>query len=1241
MKKILFLLFAALLSGNVFAYTYAHRWVDEVEGAGHYTWNREYKYGRLFFEDRYHLGVARDRLYVIHIYERIPEKTGLVLTYDMDNPERYWYHYGEITPQGFRSTEITSISDQYWDCSGGLTKIIISDALEEVRMAGYTKLRLAIEVLGRTNVLTEWYPAETETVSDRPRGLFLNNYIDIDVEQWQSARLFGSNVATHDYPLELTGSFKAANVADYKFQESIGYMKDKEEYGWRTIESGAVSTKEARAGVTLNFKRDFNVNGEDSVYLYRLIVKNRVTGVGDTSDVYKVVYKYKFVCAGKEYDLAPNEKLELSKPGDCLGYSVVSDLPVEMIEKNNRIEFTMPACDVELTTKKKTYTVTYLNADYTWLNKVDVTCGDDATDLGPKNPEFGGFTFTGWSQDLTNVHSDMTVVAKYDVGANYWLNVTVSNHENKVFPFEGFADDANRAMVGDKLRFTADVLVSAEAAVYYETAQWNASEKRFLWDPNSGKKIGDYTDVNKERWFDQEISIAYDENTKYIHPFEHKLGVRFYLIILGQKIYSDPYEVDIYYPITIANETGKTIYAQNYAGDIVTTEKDSKALMPAAYNDTIRIIPGRGCLSFERVLYPERSLETGLDKFGNAYFVAPGEQETINVNVSKKLIVFDGVYSDGYPKQFDFTAEGFGKVNGYYAEVVPCSDHIQNMPEDPTSEGKIFLGWQAWNTDYDDDAYMNVPAISDPIIGFTAQWETVPAVPQYTVNFYDRHGVLLDTQKVNEGENAVPPAAPQEEGYHFVGWNKSFTTITEDKDIKALYGNDSKSWTVTYYDDDETTELGKEIVSDGEAAQGIEFTLPTGNHLKYWVLKNIHAVADLNNIFSDTEVYASYERNVYTITYTIDGNVVATEQVEYGLWPKNSKAIEEQVKPSTEQYVYTFDHWSPSNPAYEKVTEDATYEAVFTQTTRKYTVTFQNWDHEQLDKQEVEYGKAAVAPADPKRDGDYIFTGWDIDFSNVVTDMTVTAVFKKYKKPAIDSGICGMDGEGNLADNLTWTYDPENFSLTIEGSGMMMNYGWYPDEAPWIIYSDKIKTVSLPDGLTTIGESAFQMFYSLEDISIPNSVTSIGELAFEGSVLTSITIPDGVTSLGDGAFAECYDLASVVIPASITSIGDYTFWECFKLKEITNNATTPQALGADVFDYVDQANCKLYVPSGSVAAYKAAEVWKDFDIEGKEPQGVESIQQSEVSIQKVLRNGVLYITMPDVKIIDVYGKQVK
>ena len=92
---------------------------------------------------------------------------------------------------------------------------------------------------------------------------------------------------------------------------------------------------------------------------------------------------------------------------------------------------------------------------------------------------------------------------------------------------------------------------------------------------------------------------------------------------------------------------------------------------------------------------------------------------------------------------------------------------------------------------------------------------------------------------------------------------------------------------------------------------------------------------------------------------------------------------------------------------------------------------------------------------------------------------------------------------------------------------------------------------SIPNSVTSIGDSAFCNCLSLTSITIPFGVTSIRNSTFCGcSSLTSIAIPKSVTSIGYGAFCYCQSLTSITIPDSVTSIGDMAFGHCYNLISI-------------------------------------------------------------------------------------------
>ncbi len=104
----------------------------------------------------------------------------------------------------------------------------------------------------------------------------------------------------------------------------------------------------------------------------------------------------------------------------------------------------------------------------------------------------------------------------------------------------------------------------------------------------------------------------------------------------------------------------------------------------------------------------------------------------------------------------------------------------------------------------------------------------------------------------------------------------------------------------------------------------------------------------------------------------------------------------------------------------------------------------------------------------------------------------------------------------------------------------------------------------IPDGVTSIGDSAFSDCSGLTSITIPDSVTSIGDRAFSYcSGLTSITISDSVTSIGDSAFSHCSGLTSITIPDGVTSIGGGAFSYCSGLTSIVVSPDNPNYSSED------------------------------------------------------------------------------
>ena len=181
----------------------------------------------------------------------------------------------------------------------------------------------------------------------------------------------------------------------------------------------------------------------------------------------------------------------------------------------------------------------------------------------------------------------------------------------------------------------------------------------------------------------------------------------------------------------------------------------------------------------------------------------------------------------------------------------------------------------------------------------------------------------------------------------------------------------------------------------------------------------------------------------------------------------------------------------------------------------------------------------------------------------VLTMLPLGLVETAYAATVVDSGTCGKNG-----DSVTWKLTSDG-TLTISGTGKMKDYGdnYGMTVAPWYVGSSQVKTVIIEDGVTSIGDRAFDGCTKLTRVVIPDSVTSIGYSSFRGCYsLPSVAIPDSVTSIGDSAFAYCKVLTGITLSGSVTSIGSCAFQSCDSLTSVTmQNGVTD--IGDNAFTY--------------------------------------------------------------------------
>ena len=103
-----------------------------------------------------------------------------------------------------------------------------------------------------------------------------------------------------------------------------------------------------------------------------------------------------------------------------------------------------------------------------------------------------------------------------------------------------------------------------------------------------------------------------------------------------------------------------------------------------------------------------------------------------------------------------------------------------------------------------------------------------------------------------------------------------------------------------------------------------------------------------------------------------------------------------------------------------------------------------------------------------------------------------------------------------------------------------------------------LTSLTIPEGIITIGSFVFNGCTGLASVTIPEGVTTIGSYAFCGCTgLTDLTLPESVTTIGDYAFHFCSGLTSITVPQSVNSIGNSAFYNCSGLTTVNfeGNAT--------------------------------------------------------------------------------------
>ena len=458
--------------------------------------------------------------------------------------------------------------------------------------------------------------------------------------------------------------------------------------------------------------------------------------------------------------------------------------------------------------------------------------------------------------------------------------------------------------------------------------------------------------------------------------------------------------------------------------------------------------------------------------------------------------------------------------------------------------GYTFAGWatsENGNVVYDDkQSVKNLTTTNGGTVNLYAKW----TADQYTVTLNNQNATTAGTASVTATYDAAMPAitVPTRTGYTFGG-----------------YYTETNGGGTQYYK------------ADGTSA-------------KKW------------DILAATTLYAKWTATDYTITYDLDGGSVATANPTTYNVETPTFTLNNPTKPG-----YTFIGWTEGND--NTLMPTVTITKGSSTKDLNYTA---NYEFAQITQGDLSFvctsgTEAKITACDPgvtsvtipatvsNNDGTYNVTAIDASaFSscndllclilNSETPLTLgdnafsactalnaigvpAGTAEAYKTNWSDYAEKIYAIDGKCGGKVYYSYNTTTTTLNIFGTGAMADYNSL--NRPWHRDCTAITTVVIDNGVTSIGNRAFDGCNSLTSIEIPASVTSIGEAAFYYcSSLESIEIPASVTSIGEAAFLYCTNLASVTIYASELSV-------------YGRNAFSENASGR-----------KIYVPKNSVETYK-------------------------------------------------------
>ena len=458
---------------------------------------------------------------------------------------------------------------------------------------------------------------------------------------------------------------------------------------------------------------------------------------------------------------------------------------------------------------------------------------------------------------------------------------------------------------------------------------------------------------------------------------------------------------------------------------------------------------------------------TGWNTQSNGSGDTYADEEKVNVSSYEGLTLYAQWVPDRYKITF-VDGDGTTLQSGDVAyNTVPKYAGTKTPTKATDAENTYtFAGWTDGTKEY--SLTEDLPAAKAVV---TYKPVFTSTVNEYEVRFVNEDGTELQSGQVAYGEvpeykGTTPTMDPDAQyTYTYTGWkngdskydkDSTLPKVTGDVTYTAVYTGTINQYTITFVDEDGTV-LSSEKYDYGTAAAAIvKPTDPTKKADVQYTYTFSGWTPVIANVTADATYTATYKATVneYTVTFISDGKVISTKDYPYGTAAADITVPADPTIAPTAQYTYTFEGWTP---ALAEVTEDATYTAQFSTKVNKYTVTFVDEDGTVISSAVYDYGTAAkdiVKPADPTKaptaQYTYTFSDWTPEITNVIADVTYTAM---YKAAINEYTIKFVDEDGTVFQSSKVAYgETPSFTGTTPTKKATAQYtytfsGWTPEIA--------------------------------------------------------------------------------------------------------------------------------------------------------------------------------------------------